>query len=100
MDFTSEATIEAELLAIAKIHDSSARVLTVARTVPENTLTVLSKIVIIVSIGNFELVKALMKAALPTRGNLTFESSEAILQSGSLDVDYLYMTAKILPKFN
>lgn len=99
-DYTDEDALAKALEELVKELDGTAKVLTYNRLVAPNTLLVATTFLIMCKANNFTLVKALMKAFLPERGKIVFANSQLNLESGNLDIDYLYVKAEIKPKLN
>ena len=100
-DFTDETRVAAELKRIAKPYDRSVQVVIATRNLTSPRSLILdTKFLLIVTAGNFELIKALLKATIDTTGSLVFEDTELDFSNGNMEIDKVYMRAKIAPKFN
>lgn len=99
-DFTSEKQVGEELLKIAKTLDTAAKVVIASRAVKERSFVLNTRFLIMASPNNMELVISLLTASKSTNGALVFDGSELVVQGGSLEIDYLYMMAKITPKIS
>lgn len=96
-DYTDENAILKSLQALTTGIDSKAKVLTYSRLVPPNSATVSVTYLIMCGANNADMVKGLLKAFLPEREKLVFSNSQLNLESGNLEIDYLYVKAEIKP---
>ncbi len=98
--FSSEADVKAILVATAEANDAAPEVITQKRIGGKGTGARVVTFVVRVAAENETLVNALTKLTITHNQKLWFEGSEINLQAGQNDIDYLYVSANILPNLS
>lgn len=99
-NFTDEDVLRSQLETFVKATDKTAQVLTFSREVPPNTAKINTTFVVTCASGQFALVVKMLKEFRQYEGKIVFGNSQLNMESGNLEIDFLYIKAEIKPKLN
>lgn len=95
--FKTEAEVKNIILTEAKLHDDAPEIITQKRVQGKGTVNRNVTFVLRVKAENEALVNALSALTITYGQSMWLDGTEINLQSGQIEIDYIYVTAVIKP---